>query len=259
MALESIETGEYTCQSDVWSFGVLLWEIATLGKDPCYDGRMQLSFLQMVGILRQGIRLERPPGCPEDLYRLMRSCWRDVPDTRPTPEGIEERLLQLRPQPVNVYQYEFQYRSSVFWFKPPYVQADHADEIMFVLGAPLVLIIPGVDLFTEEERKLSLDMMAYWANFARTGDPSDSAGAPTARPLVTWPRYTPDTPAYLQLRPEPAVGTALLKPEKLKFWNEVVPRYLAGDTASPAARVSGSYFYLVLGVAMCVGFFAIPF
>ncbi|XP_078612852.1 uncharacterized protein LOC144882741 [Branchiostoma floridae x Branchiostoma japonicum] len=96
MALESIENGEYTCQSDVWSFGVLLWEIATLGKDPCYDGRMQLSFLQMVGILRQGIRLERPPGCPEDLYRLMRSCWRDVPDTRPTPEGIEERLLHLR-------------------------------------------------------------------------------------------------------------------------------------------------------------------
>ncbi|XP_035693749.1 uncharacterized protein LOC118427893 [Branchiostoma floridae] len=96
MALESIETGEYTCQSDVWSFGVLLWEIATLGKDPCYDGRMQLSFLQMVGILRQEIRLERPPGCPEDLYRLMRSCWRDVPDTRPTPEGIKERLLQLR-------------------------------------------------------------------------------------------------------------------------------------------------------------------
>ncbi|XP_066267854.1 uncharacterized protein [Branchiostoma lanceolatum] len=97
MALESIETGEYTCQSDVWSFGVLLWEIAALGKDPCYDdGRIQLSFLQMVGILRQGKRMERPPGCPEDLYRLMRSCWRDDPDTRPTPEGIEERLLQLR-------------------------------------------------------------------------------------------------------------------------------------------------------------------
>ncbi|XP_019632917.1 PREDICTED: tyrosine-protein kinase receptor Tie-1-like [Branchiostoma belcheri] len=96
MALESIETGEYTCQSDVWSFGVLLWEIATLGKDPCYDGRAQLSFLQMVGILRQGKRLEMPEGCPEDMYGLMRSCWRDVPDTRPTPEGLEERLLQLR-------------------------------------------------------------------------------------------------------------------------------------------------------------------
>ncbi|XP_035686529.1 tyrosine-protein kinase receptor Tie-1-like [Branchiostoma floridae] len=100
MALESIETGEYTCQSDVWSFGVLLWEIATLGKDPCYDGRIQLSFLQMVGILRRGIRMERPPGCPEDLYRLMRSCWRDVPATRPTPEGIENRLLRLLPHEI---------------------------------------------------------------------------------------------------------------------------------------------------------------
>ncbi|KAI8505949.1 Endothelial cell-specific molecule 1 [Branchiostoma belcheri] len=96
MALESIETGEYTCQSDVWSFGVLLWEIATLGQDPCYDGRMQLTFLQMVGILRQGTRMNRPPECPEDLYRLMRACWRDVPATRPTPEGIEKRLMQLR-------------------------------------------------------------------------------------------------------------------------------------------------------------------
>ncbi|KAI8511157.1 Endothelial cell-specific molecule 1 [Branchiostoma belcheri] len=95
MALESIETGEYTCQSDVWSFGVLLWEIATLGQDPCYDGRIQLSFLQMVGILRQGIRMTRPPGCPEDLYQLMRACWRDVPDTRPTPDGLEQYLSQL--------------------------------------------------------------------------------------------------------------------------------------------------------------------
>ncbi|XP_078665867.1 proto-oncogene tyrosine-protein kinase receptor Ret-like [Branchiostoma floridae x Branchiostoma belcheri] len=96
MALESIETGEYTCQSDVWSFGVLLLEIATLGQDPCYDGRTQLSFLQMVGVLRQGKRLAMPEGCPEHLYRLMRSCWREVPDTRPTPEGIEKRLMQLR-------------------------------------------------------------------------------------------------------------------------------------------------------------------
>ncbi|XP_035684320.1 tyrosine-protein kinase receptor Tie-1-like [Branchiostoma floridae] len=95
MALESIETGEYTCESDVWSFGVLLWEIATLGNDPCFDDKVHLTFLQMVGILRQGIRMKRPPGCPEDLYRLMRACWRDVPATRPTPDGLEERLLQL--------------------------------------------------------------------------------------------------------------------------------------------------------------------
>ncbi|XP_066291000.1 pyrethroid hydrolase Ces2e-like [Branchiostoma lanceolatum] len=157
-------------------------------------------------------------------------------------------------QPVNVYQYQFQHRPSVFWFKPSYVQADHADEVLFVFGAPLVL---GSGLFTEEERNLSLDMMAYWANFARTGDPSNSDGAPTVRSLVPWPRYTADSPAYLRLRPEPAVGTAL-KAEKVKFWNEVVPRFLAGDTASPAARVLGNYLALSIGI-MCAGVFAMPF
>ncbi|XP_078593921.1 uncharacterized protein LOC144871850 [Branchiostoma floridae x Branchiostoma japonicum] len=96
MALESIETGEYTCQSDVWSFGVLLWEIATLGKDPCYDGKFLLGVHEIVKILRQGTRMERPPGCPEDLYRLMRSCWCEDPDTRPTPEETEQRLVHLR-------------------------------------------------------------------------------------------------------------------------------------------------------------------
>ncbi|XP_078691248.1 uncharacterized protein LOC144921801 [Branchiostoma floridae x Branchiostoma belcheri] len=106
MALESIETGEYTCQSDVWSFGVLLWEIATLGQDPCYDGRTQLSFRQMVGILRQGKRLAMPEGCPEDLCQLMKECWCDDPDDRPTPGEIEEKLLQLRRSLFSHYEME---------------------------------------------------------------------------------------------------------------------------------------------------------
>ncbi|KAI8512242.1 Endothelial cell-specific molecule 1 [Branchiostoma belcheri] len=106
MALESIETGEYTCQSDVWSFGVLLWEIATLGQDPCYDGRTQLSFRQMVGILRQGKRLAMPEGCPEGLCQLMKECWRDDLDERPTPGEIEEKLLQLRRSLFSHYEME---------------------------------------------------------------------------------------------------------------------------------------------------------
>ncbi|XP_035680534.1 carboxylesterase 5A-like [Branchiostoma floridae] len=198
------------------------------------------------------------PEVPDDPVSIRQQYFDSAKDYYFTAPTVSVANVQSA-QSVKVYQYQFQHRPSVFWFKPPYVQADHGDEIMFVLGTPLVLIMPGVELFTEEEKKLSLDMMAYWANFARTGDPSNSAGAPTERPLVTWPRYTPDTPAYLQLRSEPAVGTALLKPEKLKFWNEVVPRYLAGDTASPAARFWGSYVYLVVGVALCVDVFAIQF
>ncbi|XP_078612814.1 uncharacterized protein LOC144882706 [Branchiostoma floridae x Branchiostoma japonicum] len=93
MALESIETGEYTCQSDVWSFGVLLWEIATLGKDPCYGDKIHPNVPELAAILAQGIRLPRPPGCPEGLYGLMRACWRRNPAERPGPKALEKSLV----------------------------------------------------------------------------------------------------------------------------------------------------------------------
>ncbi|KAI8515136.1 Endothelial cell-specific molecule 1 [Branchiostoma belcheri] len=95
MALESIETGEYTCQSDVWSFGVLLWEIATLGQDPCYGDKNHPSFPELAGILRRGIRLPRPAGCSGDLYGLMRACWRENPAARPEPDALEKSLEEL--------------------------------------------------------------------------------------------------------------------------------------------------------------------
>ncbi|XP_035693847.1 proto-oncogene tyrosine-protein kinase receptor Ret-like [Branchiostoma floridae] len=93
MTLESIETGEYTCQSDVWSFGVLLWEIATLGKDPCYGDKIHPNVPELAAILAQGIRLPRPPGCPEGLYGLMRACWRRNPAERPGPDALEKWLV----------------------------------------------------------------------------------------------------------------------------------------------------------------------
>ncbi|XP_078694079.1 uncharacterized protein LOC144923439 [Branchiostoma floridae x Branchiostoma belcheri] len=95
MALESIETGEYTCQSDVWSFGVLLWEIATLGQDPCYGDKNHPSFPELAGILRRGIRLPRPAGCSGDLYGLMRACWLENPTARPDPDALEKSLEEL--------------------------------------------------------------------------------------------------------------------------------------------------------------------
>ncbi|KAI8515137.1 Endothelial cell-specific molecule 1 [Branchiostoma belcheri] len=95
MALESIETGEYTCQSDVWSFGVLLWEIATLGQDPCYGDKIHPSFPELAVILRRGIRLPRPAGCSGDLYGLMRACWRENPTARPEPDALEKSLEEL--------------------------------------------------------------------------------------------------------------------------------------------------------------------
>ncbi|XP_035685411.1 receptor tyrosine-protein kinase erbB-4-like [Branchiostoma floridae] len=94
MALESLESREFTCESDTWSFGVLLWEIAAFGEEPSYQRQRQLSCPKLVGLLRQGVRLDRPPGCPDKLYDVMKSCWREEPSARPEPAELEQRLAE---------------------------------------------------------------------------------------------------------------------------------------------------------------------
>ncbi|XP_066156235.1 proto-oncogene tyrosine-protein kinase ROS isoform X1 [Euwallacea fornicatus] len=80
MAPESLLDGVFTCQSDVWAFGVLLWEIMTLGQQP-YQARSNLEVLHYV---RGGGRLGKPTDCPDDLYSLMLKCWAFEADKRPT-------------------------------------------------------------------------------------------------------------------------------------------------------------------------------
>lgn len=63
MALESLIDGVFTCQSDVWAFGILLWEIMTLGQQP-YPA---ISNVEILSYLRQGERLGKPMDCPEEL------------------------------------------------------------------------------------------------------------------------------------------------------------------------------------------------
>lgn len=63
MAPESLVDGVFTCQSDVWAFGVLMWEILTLGQQP-YPARNNLEVLHYV---KGGGRLEQPSYCPEEL------------------------------------------------------------------------------------------------------------------------------------------------------------------------------------------------
>lgn len=63
MSPESLVDGVFTSQSDIWAFGVLCWEIMTLGQQP-YPARNNLEVLQYV---RDGGRLTRPVDCPEEL------------------------------------------------------------------------------------------------------------------------------------------------------------------------------------------------
>ncbi|KAH8370102.1 hypothetical protein KR093_002190, partial [Drosophila rubida] len=88
LALESLTHQVYTSQSDVWSFGVLLYEIITLGGMP-YPSISPRDLLQL---LRQGVRMKRPDGCTDDMFALMESCWCSIPANRPTFADLMQRL-----------------------------------------------------------------------------------------------------------------------------------------------------------------------
>ncbi|NWU98975.1 ROS1 kinase, partial [Upupa epops] len=92
MAPESLIDGVFTNRSDVWAFGVLVWETLTLGQQP-YPGFTNTEVLHHV---QSGGRLQPPNNCPDDLRNLMTGCWAQEPDHRPTFCYIKDRLQEMR-------------------------------------------------------------------------------------------------------------------------------------------------------------------
>ncbi|CAF4306173.1 unnamed protein product, partial [Rotaria magnacalcarata] len=80
MAIESLLSGIYTEMSDVWSFGVLLWEMFSYGIQPYY-GRTNPEVIEMI---RDRKLLTCPMNCPKRIYALMCSCWEELSEQRPT-------------------------------------------------------------------------------------------------------------------------------------------------------------------------------
>ncbi|PIK61602.1 putative vascular endothelial growth factor receptor 1-like [Apostichopus japonicus] len=80
VSLETNTTGKCTIQSDVWSYGIVLYEIYTSGGVP-YPG---MSGRELIQKLQDGYRLESPEECPDELYEVMLSCWQVNPSDRPT-------------------------------------------------------------------------------------------------------------------------------------------------------------------------------
>ncbi|NXL87860.1 CSF1R factor, partial [Alectura lathami] len=85
MAPESIFDCIYTVQSDVWSYGILLWEIFSLGKSP-YPGMVVNS--KFYSMVKQGYQMARPDFAPLEMYSIMQACWSLEPTRRPTFDQI---------------------------------------------------------------------------------------------------------------------------------------------------------------------------
>uniref|UniRef100_A0A3B5MSG3 receptor protein-tyrosine kinase n=1 Tax=Xiphophorus couchianus TaxID=32473 RepID=A0A3B5MSG3_9TELE len=94
MAPESIFQCLYTVQSDVWSYGVLLWEIFSLGKSPYPNVVVDTNFYKMI---KDGHHMEQPEFAPNEMYHLMKLCWSGEPTHRPTFKTIGQLIERLLP------------------------------------------------------------------------------------------------------------------------------------------------------------------
>ncbi|XP_025097919.1 proto-oncogene tyrosine-protein kinase ROS-like isoform X4 [Pomacea canaliculata] len=94
MSPESLVDGVFTTQSDIWAFGVLTWEVLTLGQQP-YPARTNIEVLHFV---RAGGKLERPEKCSDQMFALMQKCWSFTPDDRPCFSDLLQQLEEYRDQ-----------------------------------------------------------------------------------------------------------------------------------------------------------------
>uniref|UniRef100_A0AAQ5X2Z3 receptor protein-tyrosine kinase n=1 Tax=Amphiprion ocellaris TaxID=80972 RepID=A0AAQ5X2Z3_AMPOC len=91
MSPESIFECVYTFESDVWSYGILLWEIFSLGNSPYPGMPVDAKFYKLI---KEGYRMDSPEFAPSEMYQIMKSCWDVDPFSRPPFRKVVERIEQ---------------------------------------------------------------------------------------------------------------------------------------------------------------------
>ncbi|XP_045166086.2 fibroblast growth factor receptor-like [Mercenaria mercenaria] len=91
MSPETLINGKYTTKSDIWSYGVLLWEMVTLGSSP-YPGILPDMLISMH---KSGYIMPQPPLCPSSIYSIMVECWKHTPDQRPVFKTLVRDLDEI--------------------------------------------------------------------------------------------------------------------------------------------------------------------
>ncbi|GJQ77521.1 hypothetical protein Trydic_g20910 [Trypoxylus dichotomus] len=88
---EVLNYTRFSSKSDVWAYGVLMWEVFTCGKMPY--GRLKNS--EVVEKVQKGIILEKPRGCDKEVYEVMKTCWNSLPEKRPSFRSLKEQLVSV--------------------------------------------------------------------------------------------------------------------------------------------------------------------
>ncbi|XP_072166445.1 tyrosine kinase receptor Cad96Ca-like [Diadema setosum] len=88
MSPEGMQNKDWSLEGDVWSYGILLWEIVTLGARPYPQMTMEMVEQQVT----MGYKMPRPSHCGQELYSIMTSCWEMEPAKRCSYDGIQQKL-----------------------------------------------------------------------------------------------------------------------------------------------------------------------
>ena len=112
MPPEAILYGKFSGESDVWSYGVALWEVYSYGLQPYYG----YSNSEVIEMIRARQILPCPEDCPSRMYTLMVECWNEIPNHRPSFKVIHERLRMWTSElmPTSMPGYTYQYNPMMF-------------------------------------------------------------------------------------------------------------------------------------------------
>lgn len=108
LSKEALQEARYTHASDVYAFGVLLWEMYTYGKQPY----MGCSNQQVIEMINKEDVLIMPNGCPTMMYKLMIECWHQNPKKRPTFTELHERFQKWSSNGQSLFSMNQQNRAS---------------------------------------------------------------------------------------------------------------------------------------------------
>ncbi|XP_055259379.1 ephrin type-A receptor 10 [Moschus berezovskii] len=162
-APETLQFGHFSSASDVWSFGVIMWEVMAFGERPYWD----MSGQDVIKAVEDGFRLPPPRNCPSALHRLMLDCWQKDPGERPRFSQIHGLLSKMMqdPEPPKC--------ADTTCARPPTPLADRAFSTFPSFGS--------VGAWLE-----ALDLGRYKDSFAAAGYGSlEAVAAMTAQDLVS--------------------------------------------------------------------------